>query len=167
MLEGQVAQMVQGRRARTLAEAEQQEIGAQRMHVATFERVVVALLLGAVIQDPGVLETGVIAEQRLHQQLLGPAHAVAHRADDRVLPDHDPHVAGEEQVRERRKGVARLVQGTTSSARVTRNSRTSGRATSSVRSVRTSYTWAKRSSTATKRRCSRSASSRSMMSSYR
>src|SRR5439155_1341298 len=62
---------------------------------------------------------------------------------------------------------ARASDGTTSSARVTRNSRTSGPATKSVSSVRTSYTWANRSNTATNRRCSRCASSRSMMSSYR
>ena len=51
-----------------------------------------------------------VAEQRLNEELLGPAHPVAHRADDRVLPDHDPHVAREEQVRERGQGVAGLVQ---------------------------------------------------------
>ncbi len=111
MLERHVAEVVQGRRARPLAEAEQQEIRAQRVYVPTLERVVVPLLLGAVVQNPGVLETGVIAEQRLDEQLLGPAHAVAHRADDRVLPDHDPHVAREEQVGKRWQGVAGLVQG--------------------------------------------------------
>src|ERR1041385_6520234 len=131
------------------------------MHVPALQRVIVALFLGAVVQNAGVLEARVIAEQRLDEQLFGPADAIAHRADDRVLPDHDAHVAREEQVGERGGGVAGLVErgrgrppgawgdglasclasasdGTTSRARVPRNSRTSARATSSVRSVRTS-----------------------------
>ncbi len=51
-----------------------------------------------------------VAEQRLHEQLLGPAHAMAHRADDRVLTDHDPHIAREEEIGERRQREARLVE---------------------------------------------------------
>src|SRR5204863_164422 len=93
MLEHQVAQVVEGGGAGALAEAEQQEVGTQRMHIAAFQRVVVALLLGAVVQNAGVLETGVIAEQRHDEQLLGPAHPIAHRAAHRLLTDHDAHVA--------------------------------------------------------------------------
>src|SRR5439155_5035447 len=96
MLEHQVAQVVEGGGAGALAEAEQQQIGTQGMHIPALQRVVVALFLGAVVQNAGVVEARVIAEQRLDEQLLGPAHAVAHRADDRVLPDHDAHVAREE-----------------------------------------------------------------------
>src|SRR2546422_5067199 len=51
--------------------------------------------LGAVVQDARVLEARVVPEQRLDEQLFRPADAVAHRADDRVLADHDADVARE------------------------------------------------------------------------
>ncbi len=105
------SRLVEGGGAGALAEAEQQQIGTQRVHVPAFQRVVVALLLRAVVQNAGVLEAGVIAEQRLDEQLLRPADAVAHRADNGVLADHNAHVAREEQVGERGEGVAGLVQG--------------------------------------------------------
>src|SRR5258708_6175408 len=82
--------VIERRGTRPLAEAQDQEIGAKGVHVPALERVVVALLLRAVVEDRGVLELLVVAEQRLDQELLGPADTVAHRADDRLLPDHDP-----------------------------------------------------------------------------
>ena len=111
MLERQLAQQIERRGARTLAEAKHQQIGADGMDVSAFERVVQPLLIGAVVQNPRVRERRVVAEQRLDEQLLGPAHAVAHRADDRVLADHDADVAREKQVGERRQRVRHFVQG--------------------------------------------------------
>src|SRR3989475_6687348 len=108
--EDEVAEVVERRRARALAEAEPQEVGPDRVDVAALERVVVALLRGAVVQDPGVFEARVVAEQGLDEQLFRPAHAVAHRADDRVLSDHDADVAREEQVGQRRERIPRLVE---------------------------------------------------------
>ena len=82
------------------------------MYVAALERVVASLLVGAVVENAPVLELLVVAEERFDQQLLGPAHTVAHRPDDRVLADHDADVAREEQVRQRRERVRDFVQRT-------------------------------------------------------
>ena len=118
MLEHQITEVVERGRTGALAEPQQEQVGAERVDVAALERVVVALLFRAVVQDPRVLETGVIAEQRLDEQLLGPAHAVAHRADDRMLPDHDAHVAREEQIGKRRQRIAALVERARDGARL-------------------------------------------------
>src|SRR6266496_1431996 len=61
--------------------------------------------------------------------------------------------------------LASASEGITSSARVVRNSRTAGCPAISTSASRTSWTSANRSNTATRRRCSRCAISRSMMSS--
>src|SRR5439155_432952 len=79
-------------------------------HVPTLQGVVAPLFLRSVVQNPRVLELLVVAEQRLDEELLGPAHAVAHRADDRVRTDHDADVSREKQVGERRQRVPHLVQ---------------------------------------------------------
>src|SRR5947208_1833792 len=63
MLEHEVAQVVERRGARALAEAEQQQVGADGVHVTAFQGVVVALLLRPGVQDPGVLEARVEAER--------------------------------------------------------------------------------------------------------
>ena len=111
MLEHEIAQVIERGRAGALAEAEDQEVGSQRVHVAALEGVVGALLLGAVVQDPRVLETRVVPEQRLDEQFFRPADPVPHRADDGVLADHDADVAREEQIGKRRQRKPGLVQG--------------------------------------------------------
>ena len=111
LLEDSVAQGVQRRRRGALAEAHDQKIRAEVVDVATFQRVVAAPLFRAVVQQPGVGQFGMKPEQRLDQQLLGPAHAVSHRADHHMVADHHADVPGEEQVRQRRKGKADFVEG--------------------------------------------------------
>ena len=110
VLEHQVAEVIQRGRRGALAEPQHQEVGANGMHVPALQRVVVALLFGAVVEDRRVLELRVVTEQRLDQQLLGPAHAIAHRPDDGMLADHDPDVAREEEIGERRQGIPDLVE---------------------------------------------------------
>ena len=109
-LEDHVAELVERRRRGPLAEADHQEVGPQVVHVSALERVVAAPLLRAVVEQPGVGQLGVEDEERLDQQLLRPAHAVAHRAHDRMLADHHPDVAGEEEIGQRRKGEPLLVE---------------------------------------------------------
>jgi hypothetical protein len=111
VLEDQIAQQIERGGARALAEAQEEQVGAHGMHVPALEGVVQALFFRAVVQNPGVLEIRIVAEQRLDQQLFGPADAVAHRADDRVLADDDPDVAREKQIGQRRQRVGDFVQG--------------------------------------------------------
>ena len=80
------------------------------MHVPALERVVEAFLVGAVVQDAGVLELRVVAEQRFDEQLFGPPHAVPHRAHDGVLADHDPGVTREEEIGQRWQCVGHFIQ---------------------------------------------------------
>jgi hypothetical protein len=51
------------------------------------------------------------AEQRLDQELFGPAYTVSHRSHHGVLPDDHPDVPRKEQVRQRRKGEPDFIQG--------------------------------------------------------
>ena len=108
--EERLAQLVERRRRGALAEAHHQQVGPEVVHVPALERVVAAPLLRAVVEQPVVGQLGVEAEQRLDQQLLGPAHVVAHRADHHVAADHHADVAGEEEVGQRREGEALLVE---------------------------------------------------------
>src|SRR5881396_3517295 len=70
MLEHEVAQVIERGGARALAEPEQQQVGANGVHVPALQGVVVALLFRPVVQDAGILEARVVAEQRLHEELL-------------------------------------------------------------------------------------------------
>ena len=113
--EHRVAQLVERGRRGPLAEAEHQEVGPEVVHVPAFERVVAAPLLRPVVQEARVGQLRMKGEQRLDQQLLGPADIVAHRPDHRVAADDHTDVAGKEQIGQRRKGeplfVERLRQG--------------------------------------------------------
>src|SRR5207247_1611058 len=62
MLEHEVAQVIERGGARALAEAEQQQVGANGVHVPALQGVVVALLFRPVVQDAGILEARVVAE---------------------------------------------------------------------------------------------------------
>jgi hypothetical protein len=80
------------------------------MDVAAFNRVVQPALDRPVIDDPAVHQERVVQEERLHDELLRPANPVAHRPDDDVLADAHRDIPREEEVRQRRKGVAGRVQ---------------------------------------------------------
>src|SRR5205809_2765931 len=87
-------------------------IGSMRYGVRWTEELLVKALFRyhPCLENAGILEARVVAEQRLHEELLGPAHAIAHGSDDRVLADHDPHIPREEEVGERWQGETRLVE---------------------------------------------------------
>src|SRR5256714_1405406 len=107
----ELAQQVERRRAGALAEAEDDEVGADGVYVAALERVIEPFLIRAVIQDPCVFELPVVPEQRFDEQLFGPANAVPHRADDGVLADHYADVARTEQIGQRWQRIGHFVEG--------------------------------------------------------
>src|SRR5687768_14916103 len=108
--ENDVREVVDSGWAGSLAEPDDERIATQRMNVAPLERIVQPVLSRAVIQYSPVRDTRVVHEDRLHQELFGPSNAVAHRAYHDVVVDAHGHVAREEQVRQRGKDEAALVE---------------------------------------------------------
>ncbi len=108
--EQQLREVVDRAGAGTLAEADQHQVIAEGVHVASLERVVQPTLHGPVVEDALVAQQRVVEEERLHDQLFRPADAVPHRADEHVAPHAHRRVAGEEEVGERRQLVAELVE---------------------------------------------------------
>ena len=101
---------VDRRGTRSLAEADDDRVVAQRMHVPALERVVVPALGRAVVQNSLVRQQRMVQKEQLHDQLFRPAHGVAHRADHDVIADDHRRVAREEEIRQRRQQVAALVE---------------------------------------------------------
>src|SRR5688500_10553066 len=92
VLEEQARKLVDRGRTRTLAEADHDEVLADRMDVPALKGVVQAPFDGAVVEYPFVLQERVIHEEPLHDQLLRPPHPVAHRPDHDVPIDPHRHV---------------------------------------------------------------------------
>jgi hypothetical protein len=65
--EDQLAELIQRRGGGALAEAHDQEVGPQQVHVPALQGVGVALLLGSVVQQAAVGESGMEPEQRRDQ----------------------------------------------------------------------------------------------------
>jgi hypothetical protein len=99
LLEEQRHKTVDSRGTRPLAEADQQHILAQRMHVATFERMVEPSLRRSIVQNSLIAELGMRGEERLHDQLFRPPRVKSHRADHHVLIDRHRGIAREEKIR--------------------------------------------------------------------
>src|SRR6185437_15937158 len=108
--EHQRHELVDCRRTGPLTESDHQQIRTQWVYVAAFERVVHPPLDRSVVQYPRVREQWMVREQRLHDQLFGPARTVPHGADHDVPAESHRGVASEEQVGDRRESVACLVE---------------------------------------------------------
>ena len=112
VLKQNVREMIDCSGTRALAEADHQDIATKRMDVTALERVVEPVLPRAVVQNSAILQVRARLEDRLHDELFGPANPVAHRADHHVVIDAHRHVTGEEEIRKRRKGVPAFVERT-------------------------------------------------------
>ena len=107
--EHRVAQLVERGRRAPLAEPHHQQVRTEVVHVAAFETVVAAALLRSVVQQALVGQLGVEGEQRLDEQLLGPADVVPHRADHHASAEHHADVPGKEEIGQR-EGEPLLVE---------------------------------------------------------
>ena len=108
--EEQLGELVDRRGARPVAEADHHQVAAEMVDVAALEGVVHPPLRRAVVEQAGVLEQRVMAENRLHDDRLGPADRVAHRADEDVVAGDHAAVAREKQIRQRRQDVRALIE---------------------------------------------------------